>query len=60
MNSKMQILTESEPKKLKEIQNILISQPRPENEKSPYFDLGRKFNINIEFESFIRVEPVPV
>jgi uroporphyrinogen-III synthase len=54
----MQILTENEPKRLKEIQNILISQPRPENEKSPYFDLGRKFNINIEFESFIRVEAV--
>lgn len=59
MNFKMEILTENEPKKLSEIQNILISQPRPENEKSPYFELARKFNINIEFESFIRVEPVP-
>ncbi len=59
MTSKMQILTINEPKKLKDIQNILISQPRPENEKSPYFELARKFNINIEFESFIRVEPVP-
>lgn len=59
MNSKMQTLTENEQKKLHDIQNILISQPRPENEKSPYFELARKFNINIEFESFIRVEPVP-
>ena len=59
MNSKMQITTENEPIKLNDIQNILISQPRPENEKSPYFELARKFKINIEFESFIRVEPVP-
>lgn len=59
MISKMQTLTEKAPKKLREIQNILISQPRPENEKSPYFELARKFKINIEFESFIRVEPVP-
>lgn len=58
MTSKMQTLTENEQKKLNEIQNILISQPRPENEKSPYFELARKFKINIEFESFIRVEPV--
>ena len=59
MNIKMEPLTEKEQKTLNEIQNILISQPRPENEKSPYFDLARKFNINIEFESFIRVEAVP-
>ncbi len=58
MNFKMQILTETEHKKLNQIQNILISQPRPENEKSPYFELARKFNLNIEFESFIRVEAV--
>jgi uroporphyrinogen-III synthase len=54
----MQTLTENGPKKLNQIQNILISQPRPENEKSPYFDLAKKFNVNIEFESFIRVEAV--
>ena len=58
MNSNMEILTENEPRKLNQIQNILISQPKPENDKSPYFELARKFKINIEFESFIRVEPV--
>ena len=58
MNFMMQILTEKEEKKLHQIQNILISQPRPENEKSPYFELARKYNINVEFESFIRVEAV--
>ncbi len=43
----------------KKIQSILISQPRPETEKSPYFDLARKFNIKLDFYPFIRVEGVP-
>ena len=58
MNSKMNITTAKEPKTLKHFQNIPITQQRPENEKSPYFELGRRFKVNLEFESFIRVEPV--
>jgi uroporphyrinogen-III synthase len=42
----------------KQIQTILISQPKPETEKSPYFDLARKFNIKLDFFPFIRVEGV--
>ncbi len=37
--------------------NILISQPRPESEKSPYFDLERKYNVKLTFHQFIRLEP---
>ena len=40
----------------KKINSILISQPRPEAEKSPYFDLARKFNLQLDFHPFIRVE----
>ena len=41
------------------IKNILVSQPQPaELEKSPYGDLARKFNINIEFHKFIKIEGV--
>lgn len=43
---------------MRQIQNILITQTRPENEKSPYFELARKFKVNLEFEPFISVEPV--
>jgi len=43
----------------KQIQSILISQPKPETEKSPYFDLARKFNIKLDFYPFIRVEGLP-
>jgi len=40
------------------IKNILVSQPVPENNKSPYFDLAEKHNLKIDFRSFIHVEGV--
>ena len=60
MNTTMDINTElKEAKTVKEIQNILITQAKPENEKSPYFELARKYKINLNFAPFIRVEPIP-
>lgn len=41
------------------IKKILITQPRPETEKSPYFELARKYQIEMEFFPFIRLEPIP-
>jgi len=41
------------------IKNILVSQPQPPDlEKSPYGELSAKFNVNIVFEKFIKVEGV--
>jgi uroporphyrinogen-III synthase len=40
------------------IRKILVSQPQPENNKSPYFDLASKFNLKIDFRPFIHVEGV--
>ncbi|GAA4301125.1 uroporphyrinogen-III synthase [Compostibacter hankyongensis] len=42
----------------KRIRSILISQPKPEAEKSPYFDLAKKFNVELVFHPFVRVEGV--
>jgi uroporphyrinogen-III synthase len=42
------------------IKNILVSQPQPtEFEKSPYADIARKFNVNITFRKFIKIEGIP-
>jgi uroporphyrinogen-III synthase len=41
------------------IKRILITQPRPDSDKSPYFDLARKFNVELHFHPFIRVEGIP-
>jgi uroporphyrinogen-III synthase len=46
-------------KKEKAIKNILITQPRPESEKSPYYDLARKYNLSLSFHPFIRIEGIP-
>ncbi len=40
------------------IKKILVSQPEPENNKSPYFDLAEKHNLKIDFRSFIHVEGI--
>ncbi|NBV10107.1 MAG: DUF4271 domain-containing protein [Chitinophagia bacterium] len=37
---------------------ILISQAKPESEKSPYFDLERKYNVSLFFKPFIELEPI--
>ena len=41
------------------IRKILVSQPEPQNPKSPYFELARKYNLKIDFKPFIQVEGVP-
>jgi uroporphyrinogen-III synthase len=43
----------------KAIQKILITQPKPESDKSPYFELSRKYNVALDFHPFIRLEPIP-
>lgn len=40
------------------IKSILISQPKPENGKSPFLDLAEKFKIKVDFRHFIHVEGV--
>lgn len=43
----------------KGVKHVLITQPRPESEKSPYYDLARKYNLELSFHPFIRIEGVP-
>jgi len=38
------------------IKKILVSQPRPTSEKSPYFNLEKKYGVEIVFRPFIKVE----
>lgn len=40
------------------IKKILVSQPKPENDKSPFFELAKKNNLTIDFRPFIQVEGV--
>ena len=38
------------------IKKILVSQPKPSSEKSPYFDIMRKHDVELIFRPFIKVE----
>ncbi len=42
--------------RLRPVKTILISQPKPE--RSPYFNLEKKYDIKIDFRSFIHVEGI--
>lgn len=42
----------------KPVKSILISQPKPTDENSPYFDLAKKFGLKIDFRKFIQIEGV--
>ena len=41
------------------IRKVLITQPRPDSDKSPYFELARKHSVELEFFPFIRLEGIP-
>jgi uroporphyrinogen-III synthase len=40
------------------IKTILVSQPKPEGDKSPYYELAEKYKIKIDFRPFIQVEGI--
>jgi len=40
------------------IKKLLVSQPKPASEKSPYFDIAKKYGMEIDFRPFIKVEPL--
>lgn len=42
------------------VKTILVSQPEPKVENSPYFELIQKHKVKIDFRPFIHVEGVPV
>jgi uroporphyrinogen-III synthase len=41
------------------VKNVLVSQPKPETDKSPYFDLSSDYKVKIDFRPFIHIEGVP-
>lgn len=48
---------EKEPK-IREVKSILVSQPEPSDNKSPYYTLAEKYNLKIDFRPFIQIDPV--
>jgi uroporphyrinogen-III synthase len=42
------------------IKKILVSQPIPEDPKSPYFEIAEKNNLKIEFRQFIQIKGIEI
>ena len=40
------------------ISSILVTQPKPTNDVSPYFAIAEKYGIKVDFREFIDVQPV--
>jgi len=38
------------------VKKVLVSQPKPSSEKSPYYDIAQKYGVEIIFRPFIKVE----
>lgn len=43
---------------VRKVKRILVSQPKPHSEKSPYYDIAEKYHVDMIFHPFIRVERV--
>jgi uroporphyrinogen-III synthase len=42
------------------VKKILVSQPKPTSDKSPYFEIAEKHKVEITFRPFIKVERLPL
>ena len=40
------------------IKKILVSQPKPSSDKSPYYDIAERFGVELVFRPFIKVEGI--
>ncbi|MEL7146537.1 MAG: uroporphyrinogen-III synthase [Bacteroidota bacterium] len=50
----------TDKERLTQVSSILVSQPKPSSEKSPYFSLAEKYGIKVDFRPFIQIDPVDV
>ncbi|UII28490.1 uroporphyrinogen-III synthase [Fulvivirga maritima] len=51
-------MTDQVKDRIQPVKSILVSQPKPNDENSPYFKLAEKYNIKVDFRPFIQVDPV--
>ncbi|MEQ8469990.1 MAG: uroporphyrinogen-III synthase [Marinoscillum sp.] len=48
----------TDKERLNKVSSILVSQPEPSDENSPYHKLAEKYNLKIDFRQFIEIDPV--
>jgi len=53
-------MTDQVKDRMRKVKSILVSQPKPKDENSPYFKLEEKYDLTIDFRPFIQVDPVSI
>jgi len=53
-------MTDNVKERVREVKSILVSQPKPNDENSPYFKLADKYGLKVDFRQFIQVDPVEI
>lgn len=48
----------TDKERLNKVSSILVSQPEPTDQNSPYHKLAEKYNLKIDFRQFIEIDPV--
>ncbi|MGB3616848.1 MAG: uroporphyrinogen-III synthase [Catalinimonas sp.] len=51
-------VTPDADKRHAEVKSILVSQPEPSDENSPYYGLAQKYGLQVDFRPFIQVESI--
>ena len=47
-----------DPKRMKKVKSILVTQAAPTDAKSPYFEIEKKYGVKVDFRSFIDIRGV--
>lgn len=53
-------MTKDLKERVKPIKSILVSQPKPKDDRSPYYKLAEKYGLKVDFRPFIQIDPVDV
>lgn len=53
-------MAKSNSDRLTKVSKVLISQPRPMDEKSHYFEIAEKYDIKLDFTPFVEIQPVDI
>lgn len=53
-----QTSTQPAEDRLTKVTQILVTQAKPTDDKSPYFDLASKYNLTVDFRPFIQIQGV--
>ena len=54
----VEVMKQEIKERLKDVKSILVSQPKPKSENSPYYKLAQDYKIKVDFRPFIEVQPV--